>query len=188
MKERKYMIKKPQHRLLRERDASKVINLLARVFKAAEGPAEGQVIGQLVSRLIAETPADDLLVCVTFDQEQLVGAVFFSRLQVPGGDKAFLLSPMAVATEAQGKGLGQALIQYGLDLLRSHEVALVVTYGDPAFYKKTGFQPITQAQIPPPFPLSQPIGWLAQSLIQRSIPEFRNAIICVPAFNDPSLW
>ncbi|CAD7778098.1 MAG: hypothetical protein KIIPBIDF_00975 [Candidatus Methanoperedenaceae archaeon GB50] len=45
-----------------------------------------------------------------------------------------MLAPVAVSTEHQRKGIGQALINYGLDELKKRSVSIVVTYGDPSFY------------------------------------------------------
>lgn len=83
---------------------------------------------------------------------------------MPSGQRAFILSPVAVSTDVQGKGVGQALIRYGLDHLKSLGVELVFTYGDPGYYSKVGFEQITEAIVKAPWPLSQPIGWLALAL------------------------
>ncbi|MCG5517084.1 MULTISPECIES: hypothetical protein [unclassified Ectothiorhodospira] len=41
---------------------------------------------------------------------------------------------------------------------------MVLTYGDPNYYSRIGFKPITEALAPAPFTLKQPEGWLGQSL------------------------
>jgi predicted N-acetyltransferase YhbS len=63
-----------------------------------------------------------------------------------------------------------------------------VTYGDPAFYEKVGFRPVSQDTLPPPLDLSQPDGWLAQSLTDNEVPRLHGPSTCVPAFNDPVFW
>ncbi|AQQ68249.1 GNAT family N-acetyltransferase [Microbulbifer agarilyticus] len=165
-----------------------VVELFTRVFSASEGAAEGQSIGFLVSSLITTTPADSLIGCVAKDGTRIVGAIFFSRLKVPSGQRAFLLSPVAVATEVHGTGIGQALITFGLDQLRSQGTDLVFTYGDPAFYSKTGFAQIDESIVAAPYPLSQPIGWLGQSLDGSPIPAMRGVTECVEAFANPDHW
>jgi len=65
---------------------------------------------------------------------------------------------------------------------------IAVTYGDPAYYTKTGFEPLSQELIPPPLELSLPIGWLGQSLIEKPIPELPGPSRCVIAFNNPAYW
>jgi predicted N-acetyltransferase YhbS len=56
------------------------------------------------------------------------------------------------------------LIQFGLETLSKDGVELAITYGDPNFYSKVGFQSVTEAVVPAPIPLQHPEGWLAQSL------------------------
>jgi len=74
-----------------------------------------------------------------------------------------------------------------LEDLRSLDVDFVVTYGDPAYYGKVGFQPITEEFARAPLPLSQPHGWLGQSLTGRAAP-IAGPSRCVRAFNRPELW
>ena len=169
-------------------NSQEVIDLFTRVFTASEGADEGNSIGQLASDLIANTPAEDLIGCIAKSEGSIIGCIFFSRFNVPGEQVAFILAPVAVATEVQGTGVGQRLIAYGLDQLRSRNVDLALTYGDPAFYSKTGFKQIGVDTIQAPFPLSQPIGWLAQSLDGKPIEAIDGPTQCVEALNDPRHW
>ena len=152
------------------------------------GEAEGQVIANFVSSLIDTTGPQDLIGCIAEENENVVGCIFFSRFTVPSGKVAFILSPVAVSTDVQGKGVGQKLIQYGLDHLRSLNVNLAFTYGDPSFYSKTGFEQISEDVVKAPCPLSQPIGWLAQSLDGNQIHAMVGPTQCVKALNDSNLW
>ena len=165
-----------------------VIDLFKRVFAASEGEAEGQVIADFVANLIATTAPQDLIGCIAEENEIVVGCIFFSRLTVPSGQVAFILSPVAVSTDFQGTGIGQKLIKYGLDHLKSLNVNLVFTYGDPSYYSKTGFEQINENIVNAPCPLSQPIGWLAQSLDGQVIQPMAGPTHCVEALNDPELW
>ncbi len=164
-------------------------DLFTATFTASEGASEGTQIGQFVQRLIATTPAADLLAFQAQEADQLLGAIFFSRLGYPQDDRSvFILSPVAVDSAFQGRGIGQRLIAHGLDALRDSGADIAVTYGDPAFYGKTGFQPVSERQVPPPLPLSLPHGWLAQSLTNRPLSPLTGPAHCVPALNDPALW
>jgi len=174
--------------LFSESKSQKVINLFNSVFSASEGEDEGQGIADFVANLIATTNPQDLIGCIAEESEIIVGCIFFSRFAVPNGQVAFILSPVAVSTDAQGTGIGQKLIQYGLDHLRSLGVNLIFTYGDPGYYSKTGFEKINESIVKAPCPLSQPIGWLAQSLDGQEIQAMAGPTKCVEALNDPSLW
>lgn len=142
----------------------------------------------ITQNLIATTKSEDLFGWVAHEKNIIVGCIFFSRFTVPDGQDAFILSPVAVSTDVQGIGIGQKLIQYGLDHLRSLNVSLAFTYGDPSYYSKTGFEKINEDIVKAPCPLSQPIGWLAQSLNGQEIQAMAGPTQCVEALDDPSLW
>jgi putative acetyltransferase len=177
-----------KYSLFNESETLKVIDLFRSVFSASEGETEGQVIANFVSSLIATTKPQDLIGCIAEDNERIVGCIFFSRFTVPNGQLSFILSPVAISTEAQGTGIGKKLINYGLDQLRSQNVHLAFTYGDPAYYSKTGFAQIDENIVKAPCPLSQPIGWLAQSLDGNAVQAMHGPTQCVDALNDPNLW
>lgn len=168
--------------------AQEVVELFSKVFSASEGESEGQSIGRLVSNMMAKTNPNDLIGCVAIESGCIVGSIFFSRFIVPNGQVAFILSPVAVSTSAQGAGIGQQLIGYGLDYLRSKNVNLAFTYGDPDFYSKIGFEQISESIVKAPHPLSQPIGWLAQSLDGNAMQAMHGSTQCVEALNDPIHW
>jgi len=165
-----------------------VIQLYTQVFGDSEGEAEGQIIGELVSNLIETTKAEDLIGCVARDDHSIVGCIFFSRMIVPSGQSTFILSPVAVSTSEQKSGIGQKLIAFGLHHLKTLNVELAFTYGDPAYYSKMGFEPISEDVIQAPCELSQPIGWLAQSLEGEAIPPMKGKTQCVEALSDPKYW
>jgi len=119
---------------------------------------------------------------------RLSGGIFFSRLTFEGGTNAFILAPVAVRTDFQGKGIGQQLIRFGLDALSKDGVELAVTYGDLGFYSKVGFQVVTEAVIPAPLTLQHPEGWLAQPLRGDEIQPIKGKSTCVEALNKPEYW
>ncbi|MEL6452094.1 MAG: N-acetyltransferase [Pseudomonadota bacterium] len=158
-------------------------------FSAAEGAEEGAVIRKLVHDLLADTAAPDLLVCAAMQAGALVGCIAFSRLRFGGDPRVvFLLSPVAVRPDLQGQGIGQRLLAFGLAQLKARGVDVAVTYGSPDYYGKVGFAPVSQEVIPPPWPLSQPIGWLAQPLTEQPLEQLAGPATCVSAFDDPAYW
>ncbi|MBE9537804.1 MAG: N-acetyltransferase [Proteobacteria bacterium] len=165
-----------------------VIELFTKVFSESENESEGQVIGSLVSGLIATTEPGDLVGFVATSNECIVGCIFFSRFIVPSDEVAFILSPVAIATSEQGTGIGQQLINYGLNHLKSLKVNLAFTYGDPRFYSKVGFSQISERVVKAPYELSQPEGWLAQSLDGNPIKAIEGSSRCVGALRDQKYW
>ena len=169
--------------------ADAIAAMFTESFTASEGEAEGALIGALARRLIVETPAADLRVVTAWKDGALVGGIFFTRLAYEGDPRTvFMMSPVAVATAHQGQGIGQRLISHGLDALRQEGVDIAVTYGDPAFYGQVGFAPVAEADLPAPQPLSQPEGWIAQSLTDAALTPVHGPVRCVAAFDDPALW
>lgn len=164
------------------------VDLFEDVFTVSAGEEEGGGLRQLVTQLVNETPENDLHGFCAHEHGNLVGAIFFSRLTLPNKTLGFMLSPVAIASSFQGKGIGQKLIRYGLDQLKAKGIELVVTYGDPAFYSKTGFRQVSIELIEPPYLLSQPMGWLAQMLNDRDIEPSNGKLGCVKAFNNPDYW
>jgi putative acetyltransferase len=174
--------------LFNSSQAQEVIELFTEVFSASENESEGQIIGSLVSDLIATTEPEDLIGCVAVSNNRIVGCIFYSRFVVPNDEVAFMLSPVAISTSVQATGIGQQLINYGCNHLKSLNVDLAFTYGDPNYYSKTGFNQISEDVVRAPFELSQPEGWLAQSLDGNSIKAMQGETKCVEAFSDQKYW
>ena len=119
----------------------------------------------------------------------ITGGIVFSRLTYEQDERTvFLLAPVAVAPDRQGKGIGQRLLTHGLAFLRGAGIDIVMTYGDPNYYARVGFLPISEAGAQTPFRLSRPEGWLGQSLTDRAMTPLKGAPRCVEALNDPVFW
>jgi putative acetyltransferase len=165
-----------------------VIKLFTDVFSDSEGQEEGQAIGKLVTELIGTTDSKQLLGYVGISDGKIIGCIFFSRLTIPSGKIAFILSPVAVSSREQGKGLGQQLINFGIQELKNLGVELVFTYGDPGFYSKVGFVKIGEDVVKAPKKLTYPEGWLAHSLDNESITSEVGVAKCVGALNKQEYW
>jgi len=168
---------------------SDICDLFLATFTASEGPEEGAIICDLVRKLIETTPDQDLSVWCAYEDEELLGCIFFSRLVFAQDERtAFILSPVAVKTDRQKTGIGQNLIAHGLDKLHQNRVDFVTTYGDPNYYSKAGFRQITEEFAQAPLKLSFPEGWLGQSLAGAHQGPLIGVSSCVPALNKPELW
>ncbi len=169
--------------------AEEIIGLFTSTFTASEGADEGRLIGTLVRNLIATTPDKDLFVFTAWEDGALAGGIAFSRLTYPQDDREiFLLGPVAVAPDRQKQGIGQKLLTHGLNELRKRGVDVAITYGDPDYYRRVGFVPITEDQARPPRALSHPHGWLGQSLTDRPLDRLTGPSSCVAAFDSPDYW
>lgn len=159
------------------------------VFTASEDEGEGNLVANLVQEMFATSPSGDLFAFMARGNGSLMGCLLFTRLHYPQDNRTvFILSPAAVQTRSQRQGIGQALITHSLNALRQHGADIAVTYGDPAYYGRTGFQQITENQAAAPQPLSHPHGWLAQSLTGAMLTPLRGPSHCVPALDNPVYW
>ena len=163
-------------------------SLFTKVFSDSESESEGILIGNLAYELMTETDEVDLYGFVAIEQEVIIGCIFFSRLTFDSGINAFILSPVAVHTDYQGKGVGQQLINYGINTLKNEGVELIMTYGDPNFYSKVGFKPVNEETIKAPLRLTYPEGWLGHSLNSNSVDPIAGQPSCVKALNKPEYW
>ena len=176
------------HSSIDSRNTKEVIDLFTSVFSSSEGDDEGKLIGELVSKLAPNIDGKEVFCFGAYIQELLVGSVFLTRLRFKESHSVYMLAPVAVRTEFQGKGIGQSLIKYGLEEMKNLSVPVVVTYGDPSYYSKLGFQPLSESVIQAPLELSMPEGWLGCSLAGEPIPAINERPTCVKEFNDPSYW
>ena len=141
------------------------------VFTASEGTSEGQLVGDLAAQLARDVDDQRILCLAAYEHEHLIGAIFLTELYFNATTTVYLLAPVAVATNYQRRGIGQKLIHQGCDHLRAQSVDVLMTYGDPAFYARIGFHAVATTQIPAPFQLSMPHGWLAKSLTDAPVPR-----------------
>lgn len=176
------------YKILDKNSKEEVVILFTSVFSSSEGEKEGELIGNLASELSSRTDNQEIICIGAYEEESIIGAIFFTRLRFNEPVTVYMLAPVAVSTNQQGKGVGQALIKYGLNELKNRSVAVVITYGDPSLYSKVGFQPLSENTIKAPVKLSMPEGWLGQSLTEGPIPTIKERPTCVKEFNDPVYW
>jgi predicted N-acetyltransferase YhbS len=162
--------------------------LFRETFTASEGKKSGNVIAGFVSALMETSIHDDVIAFSAREDEKLLGCIFFSRMRYSDDPRSvFILSPVAVSPGMQKRGIGGELIRFGLTKLEQAGVDITLTYGDPAYYGRFGYQQIDIDFAQAPYPLSQPIGWLAQALGGEFSP-LNGVPVCVEALGDPQLW
>jgi putative acetyltransferase len=101
----------------------------------------GPVVAGLVDDLLRDPAALSL---VEIEDQVVAGHVMFTRGLLDAPRRLVdvqVLSPLAVLPSHQRRGIGQALIRRGLDLLDRRGVPLVFLEGDPNYYVRAGFEP-----------------------------------------------
>lgn len=123
----------------------------------AEEPADIDAVRSLTARAFDSHPHSDgsepdiidrlraagalTLSFVALDEaDRIIGHIAISPVDWEGGDGWFGLGPVSVAPDRQRQGVGSALIETALSLLRANGAAGCVLAGDPAYYRRFGFQ------------------------------------------------
>ena len=100
-------------------------------------------VAELVDGLRASPDWIDGLSFVAELDGRLVGHVLFSRSLLDAPRRlvdVLVLSPLSVATDVQRQGIGTALVTHGLARVRHRPEPLVFLEGDPAYYRRFGFE------------------------------------------------
>ncbi|MEW5823451.1 MAG: N-acetyltransferase [Pseudomonadota bacterium] len=163
-------------------------NLFRSTFSVSEGDDEGKLIGDLASKLANAIDEVNVICFGALQNQYLTGAIFFTRLIFMDDAPVYMLAPVAVSTPHQGAGIGKSLIKFALNAITGKGAEVVVTYGDPAFYGRLGFEPLSESVLKAPMKLSMPAGWLGQSLTGRPIQARQERPGCVDAFRNPAYW
>ena len=103
--------------------------------------AQGARVADLAETLLAG-PARVALVAE--GDGEVVGSVMLSRSWIDARRElveVLVLSPLGVATEHQGAGVGAGLVRAALATAESTPFPLVFLEGDPAYYRRFGFFP-----------------------------------------------
>ena len=80
---------------------------------------------------------DSVFSLVAVDGDTVVGHVLFSRMKAPF--PALALAPVAVQPEYRRTGIGSRLIREGIARSEAEGWAGIFVLGDPAFYRRFGF-------------------------------------------------
>lgn len=105
------------------------------------GPVEGAIVDALRASGCA------LISFVATVGEQIVGHILFSpvTIEAPTGPVTGMgLAPMAVAPDAQSRGIGARLVRAGLKEVRAKSHPFVVVLGHAHYYPRFGFVPASR--------------------------------------------
>ena len=103
------------------------------------------------ARLVAALRAAeaDTLELVAEDHGQIVATALFSPVEaeIAGSEPLYGLglAPVAVLPGRQRQGIGQAVVEAGLDFVRTLGAPFCVVLGEPAYYGRFGFEPAARS-------------------------------------------
>ncbi|MBL9184420.1 MAG: N-acetyltransferase [Verrucomicrobiaceae bacterium] len=160
------------------------------VYEAAFPEAESATVAKLALDLLTERTVPPTIPLVAQVDGVVSGHVCFSPVTRHGTADfvGYILAPLAVRPEQQKRGAGSSLIKAGIEQAMAHDPAVILVYGDPAYYGRFGFQVEAAAGCFPPYPLKFPSGWHGMTLRSRELDSGAIEIACASPLCDASLW
>jgi putative acetyltransferase len=122
-------------------DHAAIYDLTKRAF--APMPYAGGDEQDLINKL---RDAGALAISLVAEQNgRVVGHIAFSpAFAADGSDGWFTLGPVSAEPELKHQGIGSAIINAGLNMLRERDAAGCVLVGNPAYYSRFGFLPFPE--------------------------------------------
>jgi putative acetyltransferase len=152
---------------------------VAEVTAAAFGKQDE---ARLVEAIRASSEFVPELTLVAEEDERIVGHVMYSYSALDGSDARLLqLSPLSVAPDRQGAGIGSTLTRESLRLADERGEPLVLVLGHPAYYPRFGFRPASTLGLLAPNPEWPDEAFMAVPLSAYN-PGLRGRVTFAPAF------
>ena len=159
------------------------------VHQNAFGQPEGEIVSRLAIDLLDDKTALPILSLVAEQDNEIIGNVIFSSANIEGveGVSIYILAPLAVTRCAQRSGIGTLLINKGLETLKERGAEIVLVYGDPNYYTRTGFK--AGHNLKPPHKLKYPEeAWMAQELEENILAKTQGLVRCALSLNSAEYW
>ncbi len=164
-------------------------DIIRKIHRDAFAQPEGETVSQLAIDLLDDETALPVLSLVAERDNEIVGSIIFSSVNIEGFEEvsAYILAPLAVTGSAQKSGVGTQLVKYGLEALKERGAEIVLVYGDPDYYRRTGFG--ANHNLKPPYKLEYPEeAWMAQELVEGILAKTRGMVRCASTLNSPEYW
>lgn len=152
----------------------------------AFGETEGPVILEMVSEMLAqpETISIDIM-----KGGKRGGNIIFTPLELKDHPekKCFLLAPIAVEPDLQGKEIGKELIEEGVSQLKAIDADAIFVLGYPKYYGIRGFYP-TWVILPFQDSVTRVDAWKMMELKSGSMAEVGGKSEACKAIMKPMFW
>jgi len=147
--------------------------------------------GEGEARLVDQLRADGFVIAslVAVEGVQVVGHILFSQVFIESGSGligAAALAPMAVRPERQRRGIGSALVRYGLEVCGQRGASIVIVLGHPGYYPRFGFSSQLAKRLRSPFadhPDFTAEAWMALELVPGALDGVAGTVRFPDAFN-----
>ncbi|MHA1553363.1 MAG: GNAT family N-acetyltransferase [Alphaproteobacteria bacterium] len=169
-----------------QRDQAAVLDVERRAFGQDDE-------ADLTAALLRDPGAAPPLSLLALADGKPAGHILFTRVTVQGATAPFqavILAPLAVVPQAQGRGIGSALVRAGLERLERAGLACVFVLGDPAYYARFGFVPASRGGFEPPYPIAEQHAdaWRVCPLGGADLTPCAGQVTCADALSRPELW
>lgn len=164
---------------------------LLEIHKQAFGKDKGPVIAKLVDDLFADETAQPMLSLVACENNTHLGHIVFTKATLSDTPIPIqILAPLAVIPAYQKRGIGEALINEGLRLLRQAGTELVFVLGHPDYYPRCGFLPAGERGFAAPYPIPEEhaAAWMVQQLNGNALGQATGKVQCSRVLNEPQHW
>lgn len=144
---------------------------------------EDPTIGDLLDDLRDSWAWEDELSFVADADGEVVGHVLYTHGFVDTPSRlvdVLILSPLAVADQRQGRGVGTRLVTATLEIVGDRSEPLVFLEGDPRYYRRFGFESASELGFEPPSERIPDAAFMAFRL-----PEYRSWMTGRLVYPDP---
>ncbi len=151
----------------------------ALLIAAFPTPAEQALVDDL--RAVAALPVS----LVASDGYKLIGHIAFSPVSIfppPRHAPTWALAPLAVAPEAERRGIGSALVRAGLQTCADDGCGSLVVLGAPNFYHRFGFFSAAERGLRCRFD-APPEAFMLRELVPDSFPHHQGVVHFHAAFD-----
>lgn len=148
---------------------------------------------KLVADLLDDPTASPRLSLLASIGGKAVGHILFTAVTLIGAKvpvTASILAPLAIIPDAQGRGVGGALIAQSLHMLKADGTELVFVLGHPGYYPRHGFQTAGHLGFEAPYPIPEEVAdaWMVQELKDNTIGSTSGRVQCADTLNRPEYW
>jgi len=163
------------------------------IHNQAFGNEKGPVISKLVQDLLDDITAMPILSLVAVENGKLIGHILYTKATITKTElpiSAQILAPLAILPDEQKKGIGEKLINEGLNQLKESGTELVFVLGHPAYYPRCGFFPAGEKGFDAPYPIPEEhaAAWMVQELNGCALEKATGKVQCSKVLNEPQHW
>jgi putative acetyltransferase len=163
----------------------------ALAVEAAAFPTTAEA--ELVAALLDDPTAQPVVSLLAEVAGKPVGHILYTHAAVHGDGVAVpasILAPLAVVPEAQRRGVGQALIEAGIEALRELDIGLCFVLGHIDYYPRAGFRPAQPFGLHAPYDIDPAVAdaWMVRETRPGLLGTVRGEVRCAEALMHPEYW